>query len=263
MYTPTNKTYADIMTKVEKATDEWVKNKIANGDKEENNVVITEEDKKAQMERVFIEKYGDALFDFKESRLKDELEKLKLDARRFVDEFNGYVKKLEADERYTERGKEELYLAERKKSEKRLLEIGDAQYNLGINIQELEVESANIAWKKLQEEMTPDSISPSEYQYIDMLLSRNNSEEMRLKIAKQFHYHFVVLDLLNAEKGSDPIHHPLEGVKNKTVDYVRLGQIQMPEVYSSSYLSDLLRNLKGQVFLSTENELRNSTGVII
>ena len=257
MYTPTNKTYADIMTKVEKATEEWVKNKMASADSNEDpKTVVTEEDKQEQMERIFIEKYGTALFDYKVKSYQEELDGLKVKAREHVDSFNDFVKELDADERYTERGKADLYRVERKKVEKDLIEIGDAQYNLGINIQEIEVESAQTAWKKLEDEMTPDSISPSEFHYIDMILSRNNSDEMRQKIAKQFHYHIAVLDLLNSEKGVTPIHHPLESVKNRGVNYIRVGQVNMPELYASTYLSDLLRNLDGKLFLAGDNERR-------
>lgn len=257
MYTPTNKTYADIMTKVEKATEKWVADKLAPADSNEDpKTVVTEEDKQEQMERIFIEKYGTALFDYKVKSYQEELDGLKVKAREHVDSFNDFVKELEADERYTERGKADLYRVERKKVEKDLIEIGDAQYNLGINIQEIEVESAQTAWKKLEDEMTPDSISPSEFHYIDMILSRNNSDEMRQKIAKQFHYHIAVLDLLNSEKGVTPIHHPLESVKNRGVNYIRVGQVNMPEPYASTYLSDLLRNLDGKLFLAGDNERR-------
>ncbi|MDG3142564.1 hypothetical protein MKL29_06860 [Streptococcus suis] len=264
MYTPTNRTYADIMTKVSEATEEWVQKKLASADaKEETATVVTEEDKQEQMLRIFSEKYGTALFDYKEKQYTDELDNLKHKARGIVDEFNNYVKELEVNELYTERGKEDLYLTERRKVEKRLREIGDAQHQLEIDIQKIRVESAQTAWQKLESEMTPDTITPSEYQYIDMLLSRNNSDDMRQRIAKQFHYHIAVLDLLNAEKGVEPIRHPLEESKNNSVNYIRLGEMSMPERYASSYLSDLLRNFRGQVFLSIENERNQSAGKLV
>ena len=53
MYTPTNRTYADIMTKVSEATEEWVQKKLASADaKEETATVVTEEDKQEQMLRI-------------------------------------------------------------------------------------------------------------------------------------------------------------------------------------------------------------------
>lgn len=258
MYTPTNKTYVDIMTKVEKATEKWIADKLAAADSNEDpKTVVTEEDKQAQRERIFMEKYGDALFEFKVKSFQKELDELKIKARGHVDKFNDFVKDLEADERYTERGKADLYRAERKKAETILKEIGDAQHELWVKIQELEVDSAQTAWQKLQNEMTPDSITPSEFHYIDMILSRNNSNEMREKLAKQFHYHIAVLDLLNSEKGVTPIHHPLERLKNKAVSHVKLFHVELPGTMTSGYLSDLLRNLNGKVFLEGDSELNN------
>ncbi|HER2439995.1 TPA: hypothetical protein VJW69_000629 [Streptococcus pyogenes] len=248
MYTPQNKTYADILAKVEEATEQWVTRKKASSIKDD--VVITDEDKQAEKERIFIEKYGEALYDYKLDTYRQELDGLKVKAREQVDQFNSFVKELEKDDRYTERGQVVLYRAERKKVEESLKEIGEAQHKLGIDIQKIEVEAAHRAWEKLEKEMTPNSISPSEYQYIEMLLSRNDSEEMRQKITKQFHYHTAVLDFLNADrKFGDPIiKHPLEDVKNRNVNHIKIGDVRLPEIYASRYLSDLLRNFKGKIF---------------
>ncbi len=248
MYTPQNKTYADIMAKVEKATDNWVASKKASSLKDE--VVIPAEDIQAEKERIFIEKYGSALYDYKLDSYRQELEDLKFKVREQVDQFNNFVKELEQDDRYTERGQIDLYRVERKKVEEKLREIGEAQHNLNIDIQKIEVEAAQNAWKKLEQEMTPNSISPSEFQYIEMLMSRNDSEEMRQKIAKQFHYHIAVLDYLNADRqfGEPIIKHPLEEVKNRSVNYLQVGDVRLPEIYASKYLVDLLRNFKGKIF---------------
>ncbi|VTT22570.1 phage protein [Streptococcus dysgalactiae subsp. equisimilis] len=254
MYTPQNKTYADILAKVEEATEKWITSKKASSLKDD--VVITDEDIQAEKERIFIEKYGTALYDYKLDTYRQELDGLKVKAREQVDQFNSFVKELEQDDRYTERGQVDLYRAERKKVEKSLKEIGEAQHKLGIDIQKIEVEAAHRAWEKLEKEMAPNSISPSEYQYIEMLMSRNDSEEMRQKIAKQFHYHISVLDYLNADRkfGEPIIKHPLEDVKNRKVNYIQIGDVRLPETYSSRYLSDLLRNFKGKIFFKGDYE---------
>ncbi|TYK91883.1 hypothetical protein E0F67_10195, partial [Streptococcus pyogenes] len=63
MYTPQNKTYADILAKVEEATEKWITSKKASSLKDD--VVITDEDIQAEKERIFIEKYGTALYGYK------------------------------------------------------------------------------------------------------------------------------------------------------------------------------------------------------
>lgn len=114
MYKQTNKTYADILEKVEAATAQWIIRKKASSLKDD--VIITDEDIQAEKERIFIEKYGTALFDFKIDSYRKELDDLKIKAREQVNQFNDFVKELEQDDRYTERGKVDLYRAERKKS---------------------------------------------------------------------------------------------------------------------------------------------------
>lgn len=225
MYKQTNKTYADILEKVEAATAQWIIRKKASSLKDD--VIITDEDIQAEKERIFIEKYGEALYDYKLDTYRQELDGLKVKAREQVNQFNDFVKELEQDDRYTERGKVDLYRAERKKAEETLKEIGEAQHKLNVDIQKIEVESAQNSWKKLESEMTPNSITPSEYQYLEMMLSRNDSDEMRKKLAEKFHYHLMVLEYLNADRkfGEAIIKHPLEGVKNQSVNYIKTGDV--------------------------------------
>lgn len=248
MYKQTNKTYADILEKVEAATAQWIIRKKASSLKDD--VVITDEDIQAEKERIFIEKYGTALFDFKIDSYRKELDDLKIKAREQVNQFNDFVKELEQDDRYTERGKVDLYRVERKKAEESLKEIGEAQHKLNVDIQKIEVESAQNAWKKLESEMTPDSITPSEYQYLEMMLSRNDSDEMRKKLAEKFHYHLMVLEYLNADRkfGEAIINHPLEGVKNQSVNYIKIGDVRLPEVYESTYIHELLKYYKNDIY---------------
>ncbi|WP_228113928.1 hypothetical protein [Streptococcus dysgalactiae] len=93
MYTPQNKTYADILAKVEEATEKWITSKKASSLKDD--VVITDEDIQAEKERIFIEKYGTALYDYKLDTYRQELDGLKVKAREQVDQFNSFVKELE------------------------------------------------------------------------------------------------------------------------------------------------------------------------
>lgn len=253
MYTQQNETYFDIMEKVESDLKSWLQTKEA---KEKHSMIVeaekvpvTAEDTFNVMSGSLIKRYGHATFDYKLDRYQEELEQLKITAREKVDAFNNYTKELEADERYTETGKVELYRSERKKVEQELKEIGEAQHQLTIEIQSINVEKAKNAWKRLEETMTTDSLSPSDYQYIDMMLSRNDSDEARKALAEKYHYHLVVLDILNADRkwGEKSIHHPLSALSTREVNHLRNGDVMMPELYASSYIHDLLRNLHGKI----------------
>lgn len=212
---------------------------------------ISDEDTQKFMELTLINKYGKAIYDYKLPRIREELEKLKVKARKEVDEFNAFVEKLGADENYTEKGKITIYQANRKEAERRLKEIGDAQYNLDIEAQEIEVEMAHNAWKLLEEKMTADSISPSDYQYIDMMLSRNSSDETKEQLARKYHYHLMVLDILNADQkqGEKKWYHPMTTLSNHSVNHFRGGDVQVPERFAGTYIHELLKPLQGNALL--------------
>lgn len=193
---------------------------------------------------------------------KKQIDDLKHEAQNRVETFNIFVAELEKQDLYTEEAKNTLYNEERKKVENDLKIIGNKQMELLNDNVDLTQASAKKAYQELKKGATTADLQPQDFNYITLILNRDNSFEVRKQLAEKYNYHFAVLDILNAglnkissDNGQGTfINHPLEYMQNG-LSHTITGLFDVILEAGSFYNYEILKKLNNKIF--NDNTERN------
>ncbi|WP_162012300.1 hypothetical protein [Streptococcus sp. S784/96/1] len=232
---------------------EELKSKIANdetGTVDVNSVDLTQWQ---QIGHKLAEEFEDYSTKAKRLEFLKQIDDLKKEAQKKVNAFNEYVTNLENNDMYTESARRTLYTDQRRKTENELKEIGARQVDLKNAIVNLTQDSAKKAFENLKGNATTGDLQPQDFNYITLMLDRDNSFEARQKLAEKYNYHFAVLDILNAglsislDGQQTVVKHPLENMQNG-LSHTPIGLFDVILENGSFYLHEVLRNLHNKLF---------------
>lgn len=241
---------------------EELKSKIANdetGTVDANSVDLTQWQ---QIGHKLAEEFEDYSTKVKRLEFLKQIDDLKKEAQKKVNAFNEYVTELENNNMYTESARRTLYTDQRSKTENELKEIGARQVDLKNAIVNLTQDSAKKAFENLKRNATTADLQPQDFNYITLILNRDNSFEVRKQLAEKYNYHFAVLDILNAglnkissDNGQGTfINHPLEYMQNG-LSHTITGLFDVILEAGSFYNYEILKKLNNQIF--NDNTERN------
>lgn len=209
------------------------------------------------------ERFEDYSTKVKRLETQKQVDDLKAEAQGEIDNFNQFVRDLETNNMYTEDAKRLLYKEQYKTADNALKALGEKQRQLLNEIVDLSQTNAKKAYEDLKTHATAEDLTPQDFSYINLMLSRDNSFKARQGIAEKYNYHFAVLDILNAGvskvRGENKIiNHPLEYMKDGLTHY-GVGYQDFFLQRGGVYAHEVLRKLNNKLFNESSGNTR--TGI--
>lgn len=220
-----------------------------NGEKKAGDVSVTDWSK---IGNKLIERFEDYPTKVKRLEAQKKVKDLKGEAQQVIENFSNFVDSLSANNLYTDDAKKSLYKEQYKQSEAKLKSIGNEQCQLLNETVELSQNNAKKAYEDLKHNAKTSDLTPQDFNYIELVLKRDNSPKARQKIAEKYNYHFVVLDILNAgvpTVGGEEafINHPLDYMAKGLPRY-GMGFQDVFLEQGGVYIREVLKPLNNKLF---------------